>query len=91
LVDVPGGVSAVRVLVVNPHTTPSMTATTAARTAPSRSRSCRTAGEVVAFHEYDVLDLQAGRTSVMVQTSGNAPPCLIGTTVSIVVDDLEIY
>jgi hypothetical protein len=48
-------------------------------------------GEVVDYDESDVLTLRAGDTLLLVDTEGRAPLGITGTTVKIVLDDLQIY
>jgi hypothetical protein len=51
----------------------------------------RVLGEVIDFDENDVLTLRTGGTFLLIDTEGIAPVCVTGTTVSVAVDDLEIF
>jgi hypothetical protein len=48
-------------------------------------------GEVVDYDQYDVITLRAGGALLLIDTEGDAPLGITGTTVRVIVDDLRIY
>jgi hypothetical protein len=51
----------------------------------------RLVGEVVDLDEFDVLTLRAGAVTLLLDVDGTAPAGIVGTTVGVLVDELEPY